>query len=203
MNCEKIEEEIEEEIDLHYKSNPLVNLPFATAVWHLLASAEDDVLIQELTGINGIQDCHALASDFVIELEASMSGLYNTCERVGQVSRVFDNDLCQASRDLFELGRKYDWFVFAYTCASNGVLRLELQGSTIQPTGDFFTGIEYEAYNVLIDPYQEQEALSLMNFDNFPKDAIKHSIKVKGDRFHYKLNPKMVSNTITYLKTCI
>ena len=191
---------IEKEVDLHYKSNPLVNLPFATAAWQLLAAAEDDILIKELTRINGIQDTHALASDFVIEIEASMSWLHSTCEPGGQVSCVFDDDLCQASRDLFELSRKYDWFAFAYTCASNGVLGLELQRSTIQPTGDFFTGIEYEAYNVLIDPYQEQEALFLMNPDNFPKDAIKHSLRVRSDRFCYKLNPKMVSNTITYLK---
>ena len=192
--------EIEEEIDLYYKSNPLVNLPFATAAWSLLAAAEDDILIKKLTGIDGIQDLHALASDFVVEIEHPMSWLYDACEQGGQISCVFDDDLYEASRDLFELGKKYDWFVFAYTCASNGVLELELQGSTIQPTGDFFTDLEYEAYNVLIDPYQEQEALSLMNLDNFPADAIKHSLRVQGDRFRYKLNPKMVSDTITYLK---
>ena len=77
---------------------------------------------------------------------------------------------------------------------------MDLQGSTIQPTGDFFTGIEYEAYNVLIDSYHEQEALPLMNFGNFPIDAIDRSLRVRGDRFHYKLNPKMVSNTITVMK---
>ena len=191
---------IEKEIDHYYKSNPLMSLPFATAAWHLLAAAEDDILIKELNGINGIQDYHALASDFITELEASMFWLHSTCGPGGQISCVFDDDLCKASRDLFKLGRKYDWFVFAYTCGSNGVLGLELQGSIIQPTGDFFTDIEYEAYNVLIDPYQEQEALSLMNPDNFPTDTIKHSLRVQGDRFRYKLNPKMVSDTITYLK---
>ena len=190
----------EKEVDHHYKSNPLMNLPFATAVWHLLVVAEDDVLIKEFTGINGIQDRHALASDFGVELGHAMSWLYNACELGGQVSFVPDDNLYKAARDLFELGRKYDWFVFAYTCASNGVLGLELQGSTIQPTGDFFTGIEYEAYNILIDSYQEQEALSLMNLDNFPTDALTHSLRVQGDRFHYKLNPRMVSDTITYLK---
>ena len=191
---------IESQVDHHYKSNPLMNLPFATAAWYLLAAAEDDILIQKLTGIDGIQDLHGLASDFVGEIEHPMSWLYGACEPGGQIPCVFDDDLYKASRDLFELGRKYDWFVFAYTCASNGVLGLELQGSTIQPTGDFFTGIEYEAYNVLIDPYQEQEALSLMNFDNFPINAIKHSLRVQGDRFHYKLKPKIISDTITCLK---
>ena len=196
--------EIEEEVDDHYKSNRLMNLPFATAAWHLLAAAEDDILIQELTGIhggiNGIQDAHALASDFVVELEASMFWLHSTCRPGGQVSRVFGDDLCQASRDLFELGKKYDWFVFAYTYFSRKQIKLDLQGTTIQPSENLFTDIEYEAYNILIDPYQEQEALSLTNFDNFPIDAIKHSLKVKNQRFHYKLNPKMVADIITYLK---
>ena len=77
---------------------------------------------------------------------------------------------------------------------------MELQGSTIQPTGDFFTGIEYEAYNILIDTYHEQEALSLMNFDNFPIGAIVRSLRIRDDRFRYKLNPKMVSDTIMVMK---
>jgi len=192
--------EIEQEIDVDYKSNPLINQPFTPAVWYLLAAAEDDILIKKLTGVDGIQDLHALASDFVVEIEHSMAWLYDACEQSGQISYVLDDDLYKAARDLFELGKKYDWFVFAYTCASNGVLELELQGSTIQPTGDFFTDIEYEAYNVLIDPYQEQEALSLMNPDNFPADTIKHFLRVQGDRFRYKLSPKMVLDTITYLQ---
>ena len=192
--------EIEKEIDLYYKSSPLVNLPFATAAWYLLAFAEDYMLKEKVAAINGIQDLHALASDFVVELEHPMSWLYNACEQGGQVSFAYDKNLYEASRDLFELGRKYDWFVFAYTCASNGVLGLELQGSTIQPTGDFFTGIEYEAYNILIDPYHEQEALSSMNFDNFPIGAIGRSLKIQDDRFHYKLNPKMVSDTTMVMR---
>ena len=191
---------IEKEIDLYYKSNSLVNLPFATAAWCLLAFAEDYMLKELVAAINGIQDSHVLASDFVVELEHSMSWLHGDCEQSNQVSFAYDENLYEASRELFELGRKYDSFVFAFTCASSGVLELELQGSTIQPMGDFFTGIEYEAYNILIDPYDEQEALPLMNFGNFPIGAIERSLKVRGDRFHYKLNPKMVSNTIIAMK---
>ena len=192
---------IEKEVDNYYKSNPLMNLPFGTAAWYLLAFAEDYMLIkQQFDEIDGIQDLHALGSDFLVELEHPMSWLYCACKQDGQVPFAFDDDLYKASKDLFELGQKYDWFVFAYTCASGGVLELELQESTIQPTGDFFTGIEYEAYNILIDPHQPEEALSEMNFADFPIDAIQHSLRVQDDRFSYKLNPKMVSDTITFLK---
>ena len=87
--------------------------------------------------------------------------IYRDCEEGDNFSTTFDGNLYAASKDLFELGQKYDWFIFAYTCASgkDRVLDLELQGSTIQPTGDFFANIEYEAYNILIDPREPEEGL--------------------------------------------
>ena len=194
--------QIEKEVDHHYKSNPLMNFPFATAAWHLLAAAEDDIFMKELTGISGIQGFHALASHFAVELEYPMSWLHGSCKQGGQVSFVFDDDLHKASRDLFELGKNYACFVFAYTCANRRVLELKLQGSMIQSTGDLFTDIEYEAYNILIDSYQEQEILSLINFDSIHslRNAIGYSLKVNGERFKYKLNPKIVADTITAMK---
>ena len=90
---------------------------------------------------------------------------------------------------------------FAYTCASreDRVLDLELQGSTIQPTGDFFASIEYEAYNILIDPREPEEALLALNPENFPIQAIQQSLKIEDDRFSYELNASMVSD----MKTCL
>ena len=149
-----------------------------------------------------MQYLHALGSDFITEIEHSMSWIYCACEQGGKISYAYNSDLYNASKNLFELGRKYDWFVFAYTCASgkDRVLDLDLQGSTIQPTGNFFASIEYEAYNILVDVYEPEEARSLMDDNDFPIDAILHSVKVEGDRFHYKLNPRMVGDMKTYLR---
>ena len=191
---------IEKEIDDYYKSNPLVNLPFATAAWYLLAAAEGDVLMQEIAGINGIHASHLLASEFAINLEYPMSWLYNTCEQGGKVPSVLDDDFYKAARDLIELGKNYACFDFAYRSAGSGVFELDPQGLTIQPKGDFFRDFRYEAYNNLIDSHQSEEALSLTKFDKFPIDAVKHSLKIQGNRFRYKLNPRMVSDTRTYLK---
>ena len=52
---------IEKEIDNYYKSNPLVQLPFATAAWYLLASVEHWVLIQRCN--THILDLQALGLD--------------------------------------------------------------------------------------------------------------------------------------------
>ena len=198
VSCEL--RKIEKEIDSYYKSNPLLKFPFATAAWSLLAYAEEYMLNEQTRGISRVQDSHALGSDFITEIEHSVSWLHRECEQGGKIPSAYNSELYNASKDLFELGRKYDWFVFAYTCASGGELELELQGSTIQPTGDFFSSIEYEAYNILIDPREPEEALPFLDPSNFPRAAIQNSLKVEGDRFSYKLDTRMVSDVKTYLK---
>ena len=193
---------IEKEIDDYYKSNPLLKLPFATAASYLLRFAEEYMLNEQIDGITGIQDLHALGSDFITELEHPVLWLYRDCEQGGKIPFAYNPDLHKASKDLFKLGQKYDWFFFAYTCASgkDRVLDLELQESTIQPTGDFFASIEYEAYNILIDAHEPQEAQFDLNLDDFPATAILDSVRGQGDRFRYELNPKMVANMKKYLQ---
>ena len=191
--------EVEKEIDSYYRSNPLVMLPFATATWSLLASGENWRRKQTQVD-NGMQHHTIIADDLVNKLKYSMSWLCEDCEPSGQVPFVYNGDNFKASLDLIRLAREYRWFVLVYTGATNGWIELDLQGSTIQPKEDFFTGIEYEAYDHLIKPHRSQESLSSVNFDNFPIEAIEHSLNVEVDRFSYKLNPKMVSDTMTVLK---
>ena len=194
--------EIEKEIDNYYKSNPLLKLPFGAAARSLLAYAEEYMLNELTREMNRVQDSHAIGSDFITELEHSMSWIYGACEQGGKISYTYNTDLYNASKDLFELGQKYDWFFFAYTCASgkDRVLDLELHESTIQPTRDFFASIEYEAYNILVDAHEPEEARSLMDDNNFPIDAIQHSVKIEGDRFQCKLDTGIVTDMITYLR---
>ena len=191
--------EIEKEIDNYYKSNPLLKLPFATAAWYLLASGENWRRIQTLPD-KGTQHHTIIADDLINELKYPMYWLYKDCEPNGQVPFVYNGDNFKASLDLIRLAREYRWFVLVYTSANNGWIELDLQESTIQPKEDFFTGIEYEAYDRLIKPHRSQESLPSVNFDNFPIEALEHSLKVEVDRFSYKLNPKMVSDTMTVLR---
>ena len=188
-----------EEITNYYKSNPLVKLPFATAAWSFLAFVEDYMLIRTRQ-IDGIQDLHVLNSEFLVELEHSMSWIYRNCQPNGQVPSTFDHNHYKASNDLFELSKKYESFVFAYNCAKHGWLELKVEDFTILPTGDFFKNYEYEVYNILIDAYLTEKASSSINFNNFPIDVLERSVRVQGDRFSYKLNPRIVSDMIAFLK---
>ena len=192
---------IEKEIDHYYKSNPLMSLPFATAAWSLLAFGEEMMLKQASRPLTP-QEQETMGDNFVNELKQPMCWLYDVCEPGGQVPFVYDGKIFQASWDLLRLGKKYQWFDAAYRYASWGWIDLELQGSTIQPTENLFTGLEYEAYNRLIKLHKSEEAVSLVDLDNFHllTDVIWHSVKVKGDRLRYKLNPRIVSDTIKVLR---
>ena len=190
---------VEQEVDCHYKSNPLVNLPFATAAWSFLVFAEDWMLKQGSRPLT-CQEQGTMGNNFVNELKDPMCWLHSACKTGGRVPFTYDDDVYKASWDLLRLGKKYQYFDAAYRYASRGWIGLELQGTTIQPTENLFTGMEYEAYNRLIRAHKSVEPLSSVDFSNFPMDAIKHTLRVQGDRFKYKLNPRMVSDTIQFLR---
>ena len=197
-NISKELRNIEKEIDNSYTSNPLVELPFATAAWSLLAFAEFEML-KQVSNLSTSQELETQGDNFVNELKAPMFWLFSACEPGGQIPSTCDDDVFQASWDLFKLGKKYQWFEAAYTYASSGLVKLELQGSTIQPAKEFFKGMEYQAYGRLIKAHESDEGRSLINTDDFHlvAEAIRTSVKVKGNnRFSYKMNPRMVSDMI-------
>lgn len=188
---------IEKEIDDCYKSNPLVNLPFATAAWSLLAYAELQTsrdVSRQLTP----QEVEMMADNCINELKSPMVWLFHTCKPDGQIPFTYDRKVLQASEDLLKLGEKYQWFEEAYTYATCRMIGLKLQGSTIQPTKGFFKEMKYKAYGHLIEAHQSDEGIALTNADDFHSvtKVIRHSVRVKGDRFSYKLNPRIVSDTI-------
>ncbi len=192
---------VEKEIDNCYKSNPLVNLPFAAAAWSLLTFAEFESL-KQISNVSTSQELETQADNFINELKEPMFWLFCACEQGGQIPSSFDDNVFEASWDLFKLGKKYQWFDTAYRYASKGWIELELQEATIQATKELFEGMEYQAYGRLMKVHESDEGISLINLNNFNllTEAIGRSVKVKGDRFSYKLNPKMVSNAIMTMR---
>ena len=167
---------IETEIDNYYKSNPLVQLPFATAAWSLLAYAEEYMLKQERNYSLTIQEHAVLCENFVKGVAYPMYWLHSACVPGGQVSTAKKIDTYRAARRLFELGQEYALFDAVFTYASRDWLNLELRGETIEVTDDFSEGNVYEAYNALIQPQGFVEPLLAMSADTRPENAIQHSI---------------------------
>ena len=193
---------IEKEIDNYYKSNPLLNLPYATAAWSFMAFVENwiwDQVNQELTS----QELGILVDNVVNEMKDPMLWLFNNCKPGGNFPCNNDKDILAASRDLLRLGKKYGWFAAAYTYASRGWVELELQDSIIQPKDKFFKDIEYQAYGRLIKAHEIDEAASLIDPDRsyLLWETIGQSVKVIGDRFKYQMNPQIVSDVTSTINT--
>ena len=85
VSCEL--RKIEKEIDNYYKSNPLVKLPFVTAAWSLLTSAENWGRMQTRSD-SGTQSQTIIADDLVNELKYPMYWLYKVCKPGGQIPFV-------------------------------------------------------------------------------------------------------------------
>lgn len=194
---------IEEQVDNLYKSNPLLDLPFPTAAWHLLAAAGDDLGRILQRGLKALPSSDVSAKEFHGDLEFPMCWLYTHCEKKSQLPRERNNNQYRkAGRDLFEWGKKYASFVFAYTGGCRGVFELELKGKTIQPRGKVFKGLEYQAYNDLLDIHATEEAYSFSDrkMDKDLTDAIKHSLKITGDTFSCKVNRNLMRDMQSFLE---
>ena len=140
-------QQAQKEIVNYYKSNPLMELPFATAAWSFLSFVEDYMVISSMD-FGNLRDLHIQGSEFLVELEYSLSWLIGACKPEGQVSFTFNEHHYESANDLFELGKKYESFVFAYTLSNHNWIELKVIDFTIQPTGDFFDNYEYEVYNL-------------------------------------------------------
>ena len=73
---------IEKEIDNHYKFNPLLKLPFATAAWYFLAFAELKILMDQFSQPTS-QEQETMGNNFVNELKQPMS-LVTQCLQTGR-----------------------------------------------------------------------------------------------------------------------
>ena len=137
VSCEL--RKIEEEVDNYYKSNPLVKLQFATAAWSLLTFAEFESL-KQVSNVSTSQELETQSDNFINELKEPMFWLFRACEQGGQIPFAYDDDVFQASWDLFKLGKEYQWFEAAYTYASRGWVELELQGINYSTNKRVFQG---------------------------------------------------------------
>lgn len=189
-----------EEVDNYYKSNPMLKLPFATAAWSFLAFGEEAILKQINNQLTS-QEIEIAGDKFINQLQYPVFWLYNGCNQEGQIPFAYNDKIFKASWNLFKLGQQYEWFDAVYRYAYDGWVELELQETTIQSTNNLFTNMEYQAYNSLIKAHETDEALSLINTDDFMylSDKIRDSIKVVGNRFSYDLNPRMVADIIEFI----
>ena len=191
--------EAEREIDSSHLSNRLMAKPFAEAAWYFLASCEEHLVAPMINPslLAAPPDRYALGSQadsIITHAKWPLIWLRKTCDAGGQVPTRSREDMYLAACELSELSDDYLAFEAAYTYASIGAVKLNLDGTTIVPDPVLRDNLRYEAYDRLVDGGGD-----LPELDDLAELAheIERTVRIKGERFAYKLNPSMVKIAAT------
>jgi hypothetical protein len=188
--------QIEKEIDEFYKSNLLLNLPFGTATWYLLAYYEDRSLFSMIKKPDStMHEIAALSDNLVVELQYPLKWLWTGCQSGGRVNKAHSEELYRACQEFSDLAIQYTNFATAYTYASYGMVKLILDDTTIVPTSYVFKDSRYEVYGRLVP--QEEPGLEWIQADIM--QAITNSLTVTKESFTYKLGKRLLDYTIRAL----
>ena len=181
---------IESEIDGYYKRNHLVELPFATAAWHLMVAWEDamDPAHVGRVVISPWSSSSARTDQLVFSMQYPFRWLWESCEPGGRIPQVCDRRAYEAGHQLLRLGDAYTAFAAAFTHASRGTVELELQGSRISATRPAGYDTRYEAYDLRERTPEPAERVRL----DLLIEEVAKSFRERGDAFTYDLSPGSV-----------
>lgn len=190
---------IENEVDNYYKENLLLRLDFASAAWQLLAVNEDLSFMTMLKIASpSLHNIRNLAENSIWPLKVSLFWLFSSYSGLGEINNKYITQNYKAAMDLLELGEAYLGFEAAFTYASRGEIDIKLDKFTILPEYDFSKDSEYEAYNHLLTSPAEIPNIQPEKLDDLLK-PIEKNIRIKSERFSYKLDPKLVAKMMDFL----
>ena len=183
---------IEKEVDEHYKTNDLMELPFGQATWYFMSACEDKEVHRFLNERQfAIHHAAEVADRFVTLLRDPFRWLA-TCGKGGNPKLSVDQRYYQASVELLDLAENYRPFVTAFSYASQGYTELRIDDTTLSSTHDFQRESQYEAYDRLVKPSEVTQ--SMVRGDIV--EVVSPSVRVRGSSFSYDLNRRVVSEAM-------
>jgi hypothetical protein len=187
---------VEADIDVEHLKNPLARLTFSQAAWYFLAFCEEMQFKHlEIDGVAGSQDLALHIDRLVNNMKMPLRWLRQSCKQDTQISGRVSGTYYQASWDLYKLADEFASFEAAYTYARAGIVTLHLQEDTIVPNLPFRQEALYEAYDRLIldDPTPLAVGVEAFFYN------VAQTVTVSGERFKYRLNPRIVSQGLDAL----
>ena len=194
--------EVERAIDVAHTENELINKPFAESAWRFLAHCEDWFIVP-LVSPNPSRTPRSpyeignLADSITTDSKWPLYWLWKAGKKGDYIPRKYDDDTYSASSQLLELSRNYTAFESAYTYASIGAIKLTLDGTTIISDSIIRDDCPYNAYDILIDGGDEDISVDVARSDRLQR-VIQKRLRLKGTRFSYKLNPRLVSLAVKF-----
>jgi hypothetical protein len=174
--------DIEAQIDLIYKSNPLIKKNFAYSAWFCCAYSQEFHAIDALnvTGLS-VYQLRYTTENVTEYLNIGLNWLYKDCPKNGNLTRQFDDEDYDFAINLFELAINYHMCSIVLTHASRGLVDLHLEGNKISCTRPTNSEPEYEAYNRMIQE-KHTDKFDIQEFPITPDDI---SLKIHGSKFSY------------------
>jgi len=188
---------IEEAIDNFYLTNLLSSQSFPISGWYTMAIYEElairDILQQR--GLN-IHELAAKADNLLVTIQYPLRWLWSTCEKEGNPPIDLRSDLYKAAWEIQLLAHEYIQFDSAYTYASRGFIKLNIEGNTILPDKNMFTDSRYEAYNRFIEPQPYRPKPDNADITRI----IAKGITTSENRFHFQIGKRIVNTTLDLLE---
>lgn len=184
---------VEQLVDEFYRTNSIFQRPFAEAAWYFLAHCEEIELRERIQQpLGGLQRRAVLIDEIVNNVKWPLRWIRKECAAGGRIPNCLPNESYDAAWKLYELALEYGAFETAFTYASLGRVKLDLQGERIVVRQSSQEDTRYEAYDRLVKPVS---AAVDSDGDAF-LSRIDGSVRVSDTKFVYELNPRLISQGI-------
>ena len=189
---------VERLIDAAYKENRLVGRSFAEASWYFMAVCEDWFIVPRISDamsgtVRSSYEHENLADSINTDSKWPLYWMWKAGDKGNSIPTEVDRELYSSAFDLLELSCNYTAFESAYTQASIGTSKLALDGTVLSSDFTCENDCTYDAYDRLVSFLDEGEPI----LDEARSEALKRTIhsrlRLKGSRFAYKLNTRMVN----------
>ncbi len=187
----------EQEVNEEYKLNDLMMASRSTAIWTVLACAEDLSIRPFVQGKQlTAQQNHAHADNIINVVRYPLRWLSRNAET--EKRRGFDARLYAKGHRMLDLAENYEYFACAFSYLHRGAIQIEVDGSLLKPVHGFLDRPEFEAYSLLscnVDNEEEATSISagaLREFEN--------RVKVTGGRFACQVNPPYIRSLMAELR---
>lgn len=196
---------VERMIDAAHIGNKLMSKPFAEGAWCFLAHCEDSFIIPAVSPHPSrtptpLYETANLADAINTDSKWPLYWLWKAGNEGGRIPLNYSYEIYKASAQLLTLSNDYTDFESAYKYASMGAITLTLDGTTINPDATIRKGCLYNVYDRLVDIGEEYEDAISTNESTYSKLQleIQRRLRLKGSRFSYRLNPRLVKLAVEY-----
>lgn len=180
--------QLEHAIDHAHTSNLLMQCSREQALWQYAAFCDDILYKESSTTKPGDSQHTACFTDQLINsMKYPIRWIWGRCRSGGHLSRNFTGEYYSAAWDVSKLADEYGAFETVFIYARAGLLALSVSGDELQLTG-WGGDLRYEAYDRLLScdtDYTSPDPRDLQRL-------IADSVRVRGDRFKYSVNPNVV-----------